>query len=137
MIRRARSAGWTGRRPTAARAAKQQAIEGGWHGGKPPFGYRAEGCNLYVIPEQAELVREAAQRILAGETVYRILTDWNQRGARFRMEFVISGFVGVLAYHGDTSTPFDPLPAMQAVWPMVAEHLIPILLEQTHTGFRH
>jgi len=57
--------------------------------------------------------------------------------ARFRMEFVISGFVGVLAYHGDTSTPFDPLPAMQAVWPMVAEHLIPILLEQTHTGFRH
>jgi len=65
-----------------ARAAKQQAIEGGWHGGRPPFGYRAEGCNLYVIPEQAELIREAAQRILAGETVYRILTDWNQRGVR-------------------------------------------------------
>jgi len=57
--------------------------------------------------------------------------------ARFRMEFVMSGFVGVLAYHGDTGTPFEPLPAMQAVWPMVAEHLIPILLEQTHTGFRH
>ena len=65
-----------------ARAAKQQAIEGGWHGGRPPFGYRAEGSNLYVIPEQAELVREAATRILAGETVYRILMDWNARGIK-------------------------------------------------------
>ncbi|MCL2465573.1 MAG: recombinase family protein, partial [Micrococcales bacterium] len=65
-----------------ARAAKQQAIEGGWHGGRPPFGYRADGSNLHVIPEQAKLVREAAGRILAGETVYRILSDWNERGIK-------------------------------------------------------
>ncbi|WP_460946381.1 recombinase family protein [Okibacterium endophyticum] len=27
-----------------ARAAKQQAIEGAWHGGKVPFGHRGERC---------------------------------------------------------------------------------------------
>jgi hypothetical protein len=65
-----------------ARAARQQAIEGAWHGGRPPFGYRAEGGKLVVVPEQAALVREAATRILAGETMYRVLTDWNARGVR-------------------------------------------------------
>ncbi|MDR1635583.1 MAG: recombinase family protein [Bifidobacteriaceae bacterium] len=65
-----------------ARAAKQQAVEGAWHGGRPPFGYRAEGGRLVVVPEQAALVREAATRILAGETVYRVLTDWRERGVR-------------------------------------------------------
>ena len=63
-----------------ARAAKQQAIEGVWHGGMVPFGYRAESGTLVVDPEAAELVREASQRVLAGESLYRIRTDWNQRG---------------------------------------------------------
>lgn len=65
-----------------ARAAKQQAIEGTWHGGQVPFGYRAENHTLVIDPEAAELVREAARRVLAGETLYRILTDWNRRGIR-------------------------------------------------------
>jgi DNA invertase Pin-like site-specific DNA recombinase len=65
-----------------ARAARQQAVEGLWHGGRAPFGYRAEGHRLFVVPEQAALVREAAARILAGESVYRVLTDWNARGVR-------------------------------------------------------
>lgn len=67
-----------------ARAAKQQAIEGAWHGGQVPFGYRAEHRTLVIDSEAAELVREAAQRVLAGETLYRILTDWNRRGIRTR-----------------------------------------------------
>jgi DNA invertase Pin-like site-specific DNA recombinase len=65
-----------------ARAARQQAVEGAWHGGRAPFGYLAEGGRLHVVPEQAALVREAAERILAGETVYRVLADWNARGVR-------------------------------------------------------
>lgn len=36
--------------------------------------------NLVIDPEAAELVREAAQRVLAGESLYRIRTDWNERG---------------------------------------------------------
>ncbi|WP_454159081.1 recombinase family protein [Microbacterium lacticum] len=63
-----------------ARAAKQQAIEGTWHGGRVPFGYRAESSTLVIDPDAAELVWEAAQRVLAGESLYRIRTDWNERG---------------------------------------------------------
>ncbi|WP_067191783.1 recombinase family protein [Micrococcus lylae] len=63
-----------------ARVAKQQAIEGTWHGGRVPFGYRAESGTLVIDPEAAELVREAVQRVLAGESLYRIRTDWNERG---------------------------------------------------------
>jgi DNA invertase Pin-like site-specific DNA recombinase len=65
-----------------ARAARQQAVEGAWHGGRPPFGYRPEGGRLVVVPERADLVREAAARILAGESVYRVLMDWKDRGVR-------------------------------------------------------
>jgi hypothetical protein len=68
----------TARRVT--RAARQQAIEGAWHGGRAPFGYRCEAGTLVVEPGNAELVREAAQRVLAGESLYRVLTDWNARG---------------------------------------------------------
>ncbi len=63
-----------------ARAAKQQAVEGTWHGGRVPFGYRAENGALVIDPEAAELVRDAAARVLAGESLYRIRTDWNERG---------------------------------------------------------
>lgn len=63
-----------------ARAAKQQAVEGTWHGGRVPFGYRAVSGTLVIDPDAAELVREAAQRVLAGESLYRIRTDWNERG---------------------------------------------------------
>jgi hypothetical protein len=65
-----------------ARAARQQAVEGAWHGGRPPFGYRSEGGKLVVVPERADLVREAATRILAGESMYRVLMDWKDRGVR-------------------------------------------------------
>jgi hypothetical protein len=68
----------TARRVT--RAARQQAIEGTWHGGTPPFGYRNEDKTLVIHPEHAELVREAARRVLAGESLYRVVTDWNARG---------------------------------------------------------
>ena len=63
-----------------ARAAKQQAIEGAWHGGRVPFGYRAESGNLVIDPVTGPMVAEAAQRVLSGESLYRIEKDWNQRG---------------------------------------------------------
>lgn len=65
-----------------ARAARQGAIEGRWYGGSPPYGYRGEGPTLLVIPEQARLVREGAQRILAGESLHMICCIWNERGER-------------------------------------------------------
>lgn len=72
-----------------ARASQQRAQRGEWHGGPvPPYGYaftapRATGevkRSLTVVPERAALVREAAERILAGQSLYRIRKDWNARG---------------------------------------------------------
>lgn len=65
-----------------ARASRQQAEEGTWHGGRAPFGYRMGDSTLTIIPEQALLLNEAAQRILAGETTFKITKDWNARGLR-------------------------------------------------------
>ena len=63
-----------------ARAAKQQAIEGTWHGGRVPFGYRAESGTLVIDPVTGPMVAEAMQRVLAGESLYQIRKDWNERG---------------------------------------------------------
>ncbi|MDR2348335.1 MAG: recombinase family protein, partial [Bifidobacteriaceae bacterium] len=60
-----------------ARAKKQNALDGKWHGGPPPFGYRADGKKLAVDPVRAALVVEAAERVLAGESLYKIRCDWN------------------------------------------------------------
>jgi DNA invertase Pin-like site-specific DNA recombinase len=47
---------------------------GGWR----PFGFQTDG--LTIDPEEAELVREAARRVIAGESIRSICTDWNDRG---------------------------------------------------------
>lgn len=65
-----------------ARASKQQAIEGRWHGGRAPYGYRMGDSTLYIVPEHAALVREACERVLAGESLYVITRTWNERGDR-------------------------------------------------------
>ena len=65
-----------------ARASRQQAVEGRWHGGRAPYGYRMADSTLYIVPERAALVREAARRVLAGESLYLISRVWNERGER-------------------------------------------------------
>ena len=50
-------------------------------GGTAPFGWQADKRTL--DPEAAQLVREAAQRVLAGVPLAAIVTDWNARGGVF------------------------------------------------------
>jgi site-specific DNA recombinase len=69
-----------------ARAALQRAENGEWHGGaKPPWGYAFADTpgklSLVIVEERAAMVREAATRVLAGESLYAIRKDWNDRGA--------------------------------------------------------
>ena len=69
-----------------ARACLQRAERGEWHGGaKPPWGYTfapgAGKLQLVIVPERAAMVREAAARVIAGESLYAIRKDWNDRGA--------------------------------------------------------
>ena len=70
-----------------SRAARQRAEHGQWHGGtNPPFGYEltdspdGRGKTLQPHPEYAPMLREAATRILSGESLYGICSDWNLRG---------------------------------------------------------
>jgi len=73
-----------------ARAARQRAETGGFHGGPPAVGYaHVKDAAGHVIawqidPEQAAWLREAAERLLAGETLYGLCTDWNRQGRRTR-----------------------------------------------------
>lgn len=68
------------------RTIKDQAAAGRPHG-KIPFGYRREydpasGRLLRQVPNEATapIVREMARRVLAGESMYSICVDFNQRG---------------------------------------------------------
>jgi DNA invertase Pin-like site-specific DNA recombinase len=62
-------------------AHEDLAAQGRWSGGPRPYGYRSVGGgSLDVVAEEAEVVREAAGRALAGETLYSICADLNRRG---------------------------------------------------------
>lgn len=73
------------------RAARQRAEKGQWHGGRvPPLGYelvRGEDgrfATLRLDDHYAPLMRDAARRLLAGESLYSICNDWNHRGLTTR-----------------------------------------------------
>lgn len=61
------------------RAQKARAAASGqWIGGGRPFGYNQDGATLRV--DEAERVADAAVRILAGETTYKIAKEWRETG---------------------------------------------------------
>ncbi len=49
-------------------------------GGTRPFGWQDDKRTLQ--PEEAALLREAAQRVLSGAPVHAVVSDWNARGIR-------------------------------------------------------
>ncbi len=61
-------------------AHEQIAREGRWHGGRRPYGYRPVNGALTVVEEEARIIREAADRVLAGERVGSVANDLNRRG---------------------------------------------------------
>lgn len=66
----------TGRR--VARAARQRAEAGtAKRDGFRPYGYDRD---MNVVPEEAAIIREVAQRILLGDAIRGITTDLNERG---------------------------------------------------------
>lgn len=78
-----------------ARKARDRAERGLCHGGStPPFGYELRpsgvdgngngGGTLCLVrhEERAELLQDAADRILNGESLYGAVADWNHRGFR-------------------------------------------------------
>ncbi|MFP8960051.1 recombinase family protein [Streptomyces nanhaiensis] len=60
------------------RTRDQMAARGVFFGGRRPFGYEADGVT--VREEEAALIREAADAVLAGASLHSIAADWNRRG---------------------------------------------------------
>lgn len=67
-----------------ARRHQQNAEAGTWSGGVPPYGYRAMSGQLVEDPDQADIVREIVQRVLAGESLRMIARDLDLRGVPTR-----------------------------------------------------
>ncbi len=60
----------------ATRKHLEIAQSGRWAGGQRPYGYNDQ---REVIPEEAEIIREAARRLLAGEPIMSVAKDFNRR----------------------------------------------------------
>jgi DNA invertase Pin-like site-specific DNA recombinase len=87
-------------------------------GGTRPFGFNAD--RLTINEPEAELIREAARRILAGESVRGVLRDWGQRGVAtvtgaewspitFTRMLTRARTAGLRSHHGKVTA--------KAVWP--------------------
>jgi DNA invertase Pin-like site-specific DNA recombinase len=64
-------------------AGKARMIADGEHpGGVPLYGFQAD--HVTINEPEAQLLREAARRLLKGEALSRIVEDWNDRGVRPR-----------------------------------------------------
>ncbi|REC96786.1 DNA invertase Pin-like site-specific DNA recombinase [Microbacterium sp. AG157] len=73
-------------RQTAARDRMRRQGRNAGHG-VPPFGYRTGphptlpvGRGLHVIPEEADVVRELAERLIAGESTVKLADELTKRG---------------------------------------------------------
>jgi DNA invertase Pin-like site-specific DNA recombinase len=88
-------------------------------GGMRPYGYKQGGSELE--PEEAELIREAARRVIDGESTYTIAADWRARGIRtssgaewtfrlLRRTLTQSRIAGLRSYDGEL---------IPAVWPAI------------------
>ncbi len=61
-----------------ARAARQAAEAGKWHGGRRPYGFEPDGVT--VRETEAEAIRDAYRLILAGGSLRSVAEDFNSRG---------------------------------------------------------
>jgi len=64
------------------RKHEELAEKGRWKGGPRPYGYErseTEQGMLVIVTAEATLIREAAERVLSGESVHAVCRDWNGR----------------------------------------------------------
>jgi len=64
-------------RERVTRKKRELADAGKYGGGLRPYGFAADGVTH--VPEEAARIREAATRVLAGETLSEITNDWNRQ----------------------------------------------------------
>jgi site-specific DNA recombinase len=98
-------------------------------GGRRRIGFEPDQAT--VREEEAELLREAARRVLAGEGTTRIVKDWNRRGLRMpggspwqatplRRVLLAPRSAGLRQHQGEVLTDEKGQP-VQAVWPAIID----------------
>lgn len=111
-------------------SVRQRALSGGFHGGGIPFGQNAikstingeeRIVEIQRHPQHSKWLKEAASRVLAGETIYGICKDWNKKGRRtregnpwstrtLRRILVNPNTIGMRVYQGELrSAPWKPI----------------------------
>ena len=60
------------------RQREQAAAAGKYHGGRRAYGYERDGVT--IVAAEADRIREAMERVFAGEGLRGIVSDWIQRG---------------------------------------------------------
>lgn len=130
------------------RQQEQARAAGRYHGGGRPFGFETSGA--MVRDDEAELIKEAARRILAGEGLLTIANDWNRRelaaplGGIFRPKTIKDALVRPLTVTAGILTAdqqeelravlLDPTRRRQAS--TARTHLLSGLLSCGHCGAR-
>ena len=69
-------------RMSERRKARKQAqrLAGEYHGGPRPFGFEKDGVTVRL--DEAERIRQAVTDLLAGRTLYSLVSEWNTAGVR-------------------------------------------------------
>ncbi|WP_448810457.1 recombinase family protein [Agromyces bauzanensis] len=96
----------------------QRAKRGYWQFSNRPFGYQRVDGVIEVVPEEADALREAYDRFIAGDTYYAISEDLNARGIRtatgsewtmtqLRDRMLNPHYAGIATYKGDETGTGD------------------------------
>lgn len=94
------------------RKARELAEAGKLHGGgSRPFGYEKD--RRTVREPEAALIRDAAVRILAGESVRSIATEWGKTGQVVRRIMRSARIAGLREHHGEVTK--------EAEWPAIID----------------
>ena len=114
------------RRSGSSSSTRELARDGKPHGGQRAFGFAANGVDHE--PAEADAIREAAERLIAGEPVYAILRDWHERGitsprgkrwhsTSFRHVMTSARIAGLRTYRGEVVGPATWEPIIdRAAW---------------------
>ncbi len=122
------------------RQKDQAATQGRAHGGRRRYGYihsrTADGhATLTIVPAEATRIREAAQRLLAGESLRSIVVSWNRQGiptatgSEWRvttLRTMLTGphIVGLRVHHGEIVGAGDwPAVLDRATWERIRAFL--------------
>jgi site-specific DNA recombinase len=108
---------------------EELARDGKPHGGQRAFGFAKDGVTH--DPAEAEVIREAAERLISGEPTYAILRDWHERGitsprgfrwhsTSFRHVMTSARIAGQRVYRGEVVGPATWAPIIdRSTWEQV------------------